>query len=90
VLLKVPENATTLSASIYVPASAPARHVSLSANGRVLVEGDLKPDGIFSISAPAPLDSTSLAVTLTVDKTFRGPGVDARDLGVVLIGIGFK
>lgn len=90
VLLKVPENATTLSASIYVPASAPARHVSLSANGRVLVEGDLKPDGIFNISAPAPLTSTSLVVTLTVDKTFRGPGLDARDLGVVLTGIGFK
>lgn len=90
VLLKVPENATTLSASIYVPASAAARHVSLSANGRVLVEGDLKADSIFSITAPAPLGSASLVVTLTVDRTFHGPGVDARDLGVILTGIGFK
>ena len=40
-------------------------------------------------AAPAPPGSTSLAVTLSVDKTFSAPG-DARDLGVVLTGIGFR
>jgi hypothetical protein len=93
VLLKVPEGAAAairLEASVYVPASASARHISLTANGRILAQGDLpKGDTIYSISAPAPPAEGSLAVTLSVDKTFSVPG-DARDLGVVLTGIGFR
>jgi hypothetical protein len=90
VLLKVPDRATRLEASIYVPASASARHISLSADGHILAQGELpKGDSIYSISAPAPLGSATLAVTLSVDKTFSVPG-DARDLGVVLTGIGFQ
>ncbi len=34
VLLKVPEGATTLSASVYIDPKAPARHLRLSVNGR--------------------------------------------------------
>jgi hypothetical protein len=90
VLLKVPANATRLTASVYMLASAAARHISLSANGRVLAQGNLPAaDVVFSISAPAPQGSSSLAVTLSVDKTFSVPG-DARDLGVKVIGIGFR
>ena len=89
VLLKVPAGARTLSASVYLIPAVAARHISLSANGRVLAQGAL-PSGnvVYSISAPAPLGSASLAVTLTVDKTFSVPG-DARDLGVKVLGIGF-
>jgi hypothetical protein len=90
VLLKVPADAKLLTASIYLLAAAPARHISLSANGRVLAQGDLpKGDTVYHISAPAPHGSASLAVTLAVDKTYSVPG-DARDLGVVLTGIGFR
>jgi Dolichyl-phosphate-mannose-protein mannosyltransferase len=90
VLLKVPEGAKLLTAQIYLLAAAPARHITLSANGRILAQGNLpKGDSVYSISAPAPLGSASLAVTLTVDKTYSVPG-DARDLGVVLTGIGFR
>ena len=90
VLLKVPPSATTLSASFFVPPSAPARHVSLSANGRVLAEETLPaPDRIYSIQAPAPSGWSSIAVTLSVDKTYSVPP-DARNLGVLLTGIGFK
>ena len=38
VLLKVPEGATTLSASVYIDPKAPARHLRLSVNGRSLAE----------------------------------------------------
>jgi hypothetical protein len=90
VLLKVPAGATRLTASIYLLAAAPARHISLSANGRILAQGDLpKGDALYSISAPAPLGSASLAVTLAVDKTFSVP-TDKRDLGVIVTGIGFR
>ena len=95
VLLKVPSvgdktAATRISASFFLPTSAVARHATLSANGRVLAQGNLAAtDAVYSISAPAPLGSTSIAVTLSVDKTFSVPG-DARDLGVVLTGIGFQ
>jgi hypothetical protein len=90
VLLKVPAGARTLSASVYVIPAVAARHISLSANGRVLAQGTLpSANVVYSISAPAPLGSASLAVTLTVDKTFSVPG-DARDLGVKVIGIGFR
>jgi hypothetical protein len=94
VLLKVPDGAKRLEASVYVPASVSARHISLSANGRILAQGELpKGDTIYSISAPAasaaPSGSATLAVTLSIDKTFSVPG-DARDLGVVLTGIGFQ
>lgn len=91
VLLKVPPDAARISVSFYVPLDAPARHVALSANGRVLVERDLpKSDAIYNLSAPAPTSASSLAVTITVDKTFPGPGGDARNLGVLVTGIGFQ
>ncbi len=95
VLLKVPAKANRLAASFYLQASAPARHATLSANGVVLAQGDLRStDTIYSISAPfsaaaVPPGTVSMAVTLSVDKTFSVPG-DARDLGVILTGIGFR
>ncbi len=94
VILKVPPDATTLSASFWVTPTAPARHASLSANGRVIVEQDLpKADNTYTISGPAPVGASlgagSVAVTFAVDKTFLFPG-DARPLGVNLTGIGFK
>ncbi len=90
VLLKVPAHPGRLSATIYVLASSLARHISLSADGRILAQGELpKGDTIYSISAPPPPAEGSLAVTLSVDKTFSVPG-DARNLGVVLTGIGFQ
>jgi hypothetical protein len=90
VLLRVPSGATTLSASFFVAPGAPARHVSLSSNGRVLVEREIpKDDTLYTVSAPAPFGSTSLAVTLSVDKTFL-VSTDKRDLGVIVTGIGFR
>lgn len=90
VILKVPANAATLSASFWLHPSAPARHVILSANGHVIAEQDLpRADSTYTISGPAPLGLASVAVTFAVDKTFSVPG-DARHLGVDLTGIGFK
>lgn len=91
VLLKIPPDATTLAVSFFVFPTSPARRVSLSANGRVLAEEDLpRADATYTISAPAPVGSSgSIALTLSVDKTFSVPG-DARNLGVDVTEIGFK
>jgi len=89
VLLKVPAGAATLSASVYIDPKAPARHLRLSAGGRTLAEQDIPGPGLYTISAPAPLGSASLAVTLSVDKTFSVP-TDKRNLGVIVTGIGFR
>ena len=90
VLLRVPAGATTLSASFFVAPGAPARHVSLSANGRVLVEREIpKDDTLYTVSAPTLPGSTGLAVTLSVDKTLS-VSTDKRDLGVIITGIGFR
>ncbi len=91
VLLKEPPDARRISVKFYLPFQAPARHVSLSANGRVLAESDLpKSDAIYSLSAPAPASGSSLAVTVTVDKTYKAPAPDERNLGVLVTGIGFQ
>lgn len=90
VILKVPADAATLSASFWVYPTSPAQHVSLSVNGKVLAEKDLPaPNENYTVSAPAPTGLASIAVTLSVDQTFSVPG-DARHLGVDLTGIGFK
>ncbi len=91
VLLKEPPGAKRISVSFYLPFDAPARHVALSANGRALVERDLpKPDAIYNLSAPAPTGASSIAVTITVDKTYKAPAPDERNLGVLVTGIGFE
>lgn len=90
VILKVPPDARTLSASFWLTPTAPARHVTLSADGHVVVEKDLPKAGeTYTVSGPAPTGADTLAVTFAVDKTFSEPP-DARHLGVDLTGIGFK
>jgi hypothetical protein len=87
VLLKHPPGAASLEVSFYIPPQAPARTVSLSANGRLLKLQTYPGPGLYKITAPAP-DGDSAAITFAVDKTFSVPP-DQRQLGVLLIEIGF-
>ncbi|HEY4360418.1 MAG TPA: glycosyltransferase family 39 protein [Bryobacteraceae bacterium] len=89
VILKVPESALTLEASFWKAPNAQARHVILSANGRRLAERDIPAPGTYTISVPAPAAGASINVALSVDKTFEAPG-DARSLGIVVTGIGYR
>ncbi len=88
VLLKVPPGAPSLEVTFYVPDSAPARHVRLAVNGQTAAEKDLPGPGLNKLTAPAPSGMSSIAVTVSVDKTFSVPP-DERSLGMIVTGIGF-
>ena len=89
VLLKVPQEAKSLDLAFTVPPAAPARQVRMAVNGQAVTEKTLPAPGTYTLSAPPRTGSQSITVTISVDKTFSAPP-DARDLGIIMTGIGFR
>jgi hypothetical protein len=88
-LLKVPPSAAMLSASIFIPPDAPARTITLIADGSVVGEQTFPQPGAYTLSAPFHTQAAQVTVGLRVDATHKVP-TDTRDLGVIVTGIGFK
>ncbi len=89
ILLKSPPAAAPLRVEFHIPASSPARRVSMSVDGRVVATGDYAP-GTHTLSSPPEKPAgASTTVVITVDKTFQVGG-DHRALGVVLSALGFR
>ena len=90
VLLKSPGQPLPLEAGFTIPDSAPARHVELLLDGRVVASETYSAPGTYTLKSPpqSPAGPTA-TVTLNVDRTFSVPG-DRRELGVVVSGIGFR
>ena len=88
-LLKAPGQARPLEISFYVPDNAPARRLRVSMNGVLTIDREIPRPGVYTVSAPAASISGSVVVALAVDKTFSVPG-DARALGMVVRGVGFR
>jgi hypothetical protein len=90
VLLESPGQPLPLEAGFTIPDSAPARHVELLLDGRVVASETYSAPGTYTLKSPpqSPAGSTA-TVTLNVDRTFSVPG-DRRELGVVVSGIGFR
>jgi hypothetical protein len=88
VVLKSKPDSTRLSASFFIPPNAPARRVRLDAGG-VAAERTFPGPGAYDLSMDVPTAGDTLSVTLSVDRTFSAPG-DARVLGMVVTGIGFR
>ena len=88
-LLKRPDAASVLRASVYIPDSAPARRLSVSLDG-VEVASTLCPGpGMCEAkSAAIAAGAGTATVAVMVDKTFQAPN-DRRELGVVLAAAGF-
>jgi len=78
-----------LRVEVYIPPAAPARHVALLADGRLLAEDTFPGPGAYALAAPFQSDAASITVTLSVDRTFSVPP-DQRELGVVVTGVGFR
>jgi hypothetical protein len=89
IILKVPENAEKLEASVYLPAPAAARKVELLADGVVIGDVAMPHEGIYTMSAPYKPRGKTVTVGLRVDATFSVP-TDARKLGVIVTGLGFR
>jgi hypothetical protein len=90
VVLKNPAAPRKLRAAFYISPAAPARHMTLLLDGREVAAQTYPGPGSYTLeSAQAVAGSgESAAVQIDVDRTFSAPG-DKRELGVVLIGVGF-
>ena len=90
VVVKSPASATPLQATFFISEKAPVRKVTLRLDDREMKSETFTGAGVHTLmSAPVkPLGATA-SVGIEVDRTFHTPG-DGRDLGVVLLGIGFK
>jgi hypothetical protein len=85
-LLKPPSKPEPLQLKIFIPDSAPARTITVMVDNKVIHQQTLPGPGAYTIET-RPVSGSS--VTLTVDKTFSGPG-DSRALGVILSEAGFR
>jgi hypothetical protein len=86
-LVKPPPRPAPLAAEFVIPASSPARRVRLLADGAAVAERGCDGPGRYRIESRGP--ATGSRIVLEVDRTFRAPG-DARELGVILTGIGYQ
>jgi hypothetical protein len=85
-LLKPPARPSPLQFKIFIPDPAPARKLTVAVDNTVVHEQTFPGPGAYTIETK-PISGSN--VTLTVDKTFSGPG-DSRVLGLILIEAGFR
>jgi hypothetical protein len=90
VLLKSLTEPLPIEAVFTIPDPAPARHVELLLDGRVVASETYSTPGTYTLKSPpqSPAGPTA-TVTLTLERTFSVPG-DHRELGVVVSSIGFR
>jgi len=91
VIVKSPLAAMPLTVDFYVPPNAPARHIALLLDDREICATPIAGPGPGELTCPAPLlpARATAMIEIRVDKTFRVPP-DERDLGIVLLGAGFR
>jgi len=91
VLLKSPSAPEPLRVSLYIPDQAKARRLWLMLNGVQVADQKFPQPGKYDVISDRPLEPTGATAMLEihVDQTFTAPP-DLRDLGVVLIGVGFR
>ncbi len=89
-VLRNPAVPKPLSASIYISDKARARKVTLLLDGREMAAQTFPGPGAYTL-ATVPVRSAGAIATveIDVDQTFTVPQ-DARELGVIVTGIGFK
>ena len=90
VLLKSPAQPLPLEAVFTIPDAAPARHIQLLLDGRVVASETYTGPAACTLKSPPQMPAGPTAtVTLTLDRTFSVPG-DHRELGVVVSALGFR
>ena len=90
VVVKNPPAAEKLQVEFYIPPQAKARRVLLLLDGRDVAAGNYTRSGAYKLATPIAVRGSgeSATVEIRVDRTFTAPG-DQRELGLVLMGVGF-
>jgi hypothetical protein len=90
-LLKPPATPRAVVEAVFsIPDQSPARRVTLSVDDVPVVEKTFATPGAYTLtSGPVTVQSESPTVSIEVDRVFSVPG-DRRELGIVLVGAGFK
>ncbi len=88
-LLKMPDHPMPLRAEVYVLPVCAARHIEMLIDGQPVGEAAFSKPGSYAIAIPPVDKKGAITVTLNVDATFSVPG-DARALGVLVTGVGFR
>jgi hypothetical protein len=90
-IMKSPPAAMPLEVNFYLPGDAPARHISLLLDGQEVCGTTVTAPGPGQLVCPAPVAPAgpTAMIEIRVDRTFRVPP-DERDLGMVLLGVGFR
>jgi hypothetical protein len=90
VVLKSPDGAMPLRVDFTIHPNSKARRVRLLLDGREVAAKTYTGPGDYSlVSEPVRPAGPAAVVTIELDATFNAPR-DARDLGVVLSGVGFR
>jgi hypothetical protein len=90
VLLKNPGKPMAVAAEFRLYDKSPGRTVTLTVDGEAVVSKKYETaDRYTLISTPAMGKSDTVSVGLTIDKSFRVSG-DQRELGLILVSIGFR
>lgn len=89
VVVKRPAGAARVEAVVFKPPQAAAKEVRLYVDGMLAGTQEIGSPGRYAIEAPAPPGGDTATITLQADRTFSVPR-DQRQLGVVLLEIGFR
>ena len=90
ILLKRPSVPRPLEVSFTIPDNAPARRVTLLLDGAEAASATYPKPGSYTLSTrPIAPGVDAATVTILVDQTFRVPA-DRRELGMVLVSVGFR
>lgn len=89
-ILKRPRQPAPVAATFRIVDASPARAARLLVDGVTAAEATYPGPGLFTLRTAQPVRGAAETVTVTLvfDKWFRPPN-DARELAVILTGIGF-
>jgi hypothetical protein len=90
VLLKPPPAPAPVEATFRIIDQSPVRHATLTFEGRIVADESYTGPGLYTIKSVAAAGGhASVTLILSFDRSFTPPQ-DARELSVILTGIGFS